>query len=167
MRTEAQTRVAAVFMASILLFPFHGNRATTLPLLVPLVLGGTFLYKARGAPSLLLHGLQGQLLLLSPTNLYSAGKKTVSPVTRTSTATCCCAPGFSCSLQLLHLPIPAAAEPQSSWGLIPWYKGLRLLHCVVNLGGVKTAELHVVYMTAFALLSASFMKKKYCWGFFS
>lgn len=99
------------FMTSILLFPFHSNRATTLPLPVPPVLGEAFLYEAHGAPCLLQHGLQGQRLLLCPTNPHSAGTKSISPMTCTSTATRCCSSGFSCSPQLLHLPTPAVAEP--------------------------------------------------------
>lgn len=73
-------RVAAVFMASMLLFSFHGKRAATLPLPVPRVLGGAFLYAVPAASSSL--WIQGWLLLLCPTNPHPAGTKSVSPMPR-------------------------------------------------------------------------------------
>lgn len=98
MRTDVLMRVAAVFMASMLLFSFHGKRAATLPLPVPRVLGGAFLYAVPAASSSL--WIQGWLLLLCPTNPHPAGTKSSKPH----------AP-WRRSPQPLHLPTLAAAQP--------------------------------------------------------
>lgn len=153
MRTEAWTRIAAVFMALMFLFPFGSNSAATLPLLVPLVLGRALSCEAHSVPCLSSMGYR------CPTNPCYAGTKSVSPTTRTNTATCCYTPGFSYSPQITPSSNAWCSRASSSWGLIPWYKGLRFLHCVVNFGGVKTAELHIMNITVIPLLSASFVEK--------
>lgn len=56
------------------------------------------------------------LLLSRPKKSYSAGTKSVSPMTCTSTAGCCCTPGFS---PQLRLPTLAAAGPRSYGALSP------------------------------------------------